>query len=385
MFLPLVQKITDLLLIALFFALIFVPPLKMLVTRENLWSQAEKRTLAPAPSIPRSLNDIISFSSSANDYLEDHFGYRDFYIYRYQRELDKRFHQTDLNSKVIAGLEGWLFFNKFGLLNDFQGKSLLSQPQLDEWLSYHNGKQLWLEQQGIKYLLLAPPNKQSIYPHYLEKSAIAIKGKTRFEQLLEYTNQQLPGYMLDLHTLLKPEKHEKPLYYKNDTHWNKFAAYIVFQEVFNKITAWFPGESFRTEFEFVQDETGVGGNSGKGGDLANILMKKNLSETYPQIKKFNRCESYIGFPYQLTNITDKNARYSFSRKCGKRNLKAVIFRDSFFVTLEPFFSENFREVVYLWKGYDQKNIEEILTYFKPDIVIEEITERHLFDVLLEKE
>jgi alginate O-acetyltransferase complex protein AlgJ len=385
MLLPIVKKTANLLLIVLFLALIFAPPLKMLFTKENLRNQAEKRTLAPAPSMPRSLNELVSFSSSADDYLEDHFGYRDFYIYRYQRELDKRFNQAGLNSKVVTGLDGWYFFNEFGLLNDFQGKSILSPTQLDKWLSYQNEKQAWLEQRGIKFLLLAAPNKQSIYPHYLMKHAMAIKGKSRFEQLLEHTSQQLPSYMLNLHTLLQPEKYKKPLYYKNDTHWNKLAAYLVFQEAFKNISSWFPKESFRTEFEFVQDETGIGGNSGKGGDLTQILMKKNLTETFPQIKKFKRCESYIGFPYQLTNITNKDARYSFSRKCRKMNLKAVIFRDSFFVHLEPFFSENFREVVYLWKNYDQKNIEEIMTYFKPDVVIEETSERHLFDFLLERE
>ena len=385
MSLPFVKKTVELLLIVFFLGFIFSPSLKMLVTRDKVMSHAEKRTLAPAPSMPRSLNDLIAFSPSADDYLEDHFGYRDFYIYRYQRELTKRFHHTDLNSKVIRGLDGWHFFNAFGLLDDFQGKSPLSQSQLDEWLSHQNKKQAWLEAQGIKYLLLVPPNKQSVYPHYLTKHAMAIKGRSRFEQLLEYTDSQLPGYMLNLHSLLNPDKYEKPLYYKNDTHWNKLAAYIVFQEVFKKISTWFPGESFRTEFEFVQDETGAGGNIGNGGDLANILMNKDLSETYPQIKKIDRCESYKGFPYWLTNIPDRKLRYSFSRKCGKRNLKAVIFRDSFFVPLEPFFSENFREVVYLWKDYDQKNIEEILTYFKPDVVIEEIAERHLFDLLFKRE
>ena len=385
MSLLLVKKTVNLLLSAFFLALIFTPPLKMLFTKENLRNQTEKRTLAPAPSMPRSLKELVSFSSSADDYLEDHFGYRDFYIYRYQRELDRHFQQTGLNYKVIAGLDGWYFYNKFGLLDDFQGISLLSPPQLDRWLSYQNEKQAWLRKRGIKYLLIAAPNKQSIYPHYLMKHAMAIKGISRFEQLLEYTNQQLPSYMLNLHTLLQPGKYVKPLYYKNDTHWNKFAAYLVFREVFKNISSWFPQESFRTEFEFIQDETDVGGNSGSGGDLTKILMKKNLRETYPQIKRFQRCESYIGFPYQLTNITDRNGRYSFSRKCRKMNLKAVIFRDSFFVPLEPFFSENFREVVYLWKDYDQKSIEEIMTYFKPDIVIEEIVERHLFDFILERE
>ena len=80
MSLPLVKKTVNLLLSAFFLALIFTPPLKMLFTKENLRNQAEKRTLAPAPSMPRSLNELVSFSSSADDYLEDHVGYRDFYI-----------------------------------------------------------------------------------------------------------------------------------------------------------------------------------------------------------------------------------------------------------------------------------------------------------------
>jgi hypothetical protein len=47
--------------------------------------------------------------------------------------------------------------------------------------------------------------------------------------------------------------------------------------------------------------------------------------------------------------------------------------------MEPFLSENFKKVVYLWKEYDQKNIEEIMTSFKPDIVIEITVERFLFN------
>jgi len=38
-------------------------------------------------------------------------------------------------------------------------------------------------------------------------------------------------------------------------------------------------------------------------------------------------------------------------------------------------------VVYLWKNYDQANIEEIMNFFKPDIVVEERAERRLFEGL----
>jgi hypothetical protein len=73
------------------------------------------------------------------------------------------------------------------------------------------------------------------------------------------------------------------------------------------------------------------------------------------------------------------------RTCGKKNLRAVVFRDSFFVPLEPLLSENFREVIYLWKEFDQQNLEELLVHFKPDVVIEAVVERHVFDSLLNSE
>ena len=40
-------------------------------------------------------------------------------------------------------------------------------------------------------------------------------------------------------------------------------------------------------------------------------------------------------------------------------------------------ADDFQEVIYLWKEYDQSNVEEILKYFTPDIVIEEVVERIL--------
>ncbi len=66
-----------------------------------------------------------------------------------------------------------------------------------------------------------------------------------------------------------------------------------------------------------------------------------------------------------------------AKACKSRRLKTIVFRDSFFEALEPYMTENFNEVIYLWKKYDQANVEELLRTFKPDIVIEERGERQL--------
>ncbi len=53
---------------------------------------------------------------------------------------------------------------------------------------------------------------------------------------------------------------------------------------------------------------------------------------------------------------------------------AVVFRDSFFMGLLPFFAENFNHAVYRWSfDFDEKLIDTE----KPDLVIYELAERYL--------
>jgi hypothetical protein len=380
-----IQKAASSLLALAFIGFIFSSPLGMLLGEQSMWSVAEKRSLSLPPALPTAPDEITRFFSSLDDYLDDHFGFREFYIRRYQRELDKRFNMASTSSRVIKGLDGWFFFNEFSLLEDFLGLIPLKNDQLEMWLTDQETKRSWLQDRGIRYLYMAIPNKQTVYPQYVMDHALARKGTTRFEQLRAHTGNRLPDYMIDLHQVLRPEAFAKPLYYKNDTHWNTFGAYVAFQEIMAGISAWFPQEEFITEFEFGPNRTGIGGNTGDGGDLALMLMQRELTETYPEVKPFTGCGPYSRIPYRLSNIVKDPGRKSFMRTCETRNLRAVVFRDSFFVPLEPFLSENFGQVIYIWKEYDRQNLEELLVDFKPDIVIEAVVERHVFDSLLTRE
>lgn len=355
----------------------------MLTSQPQKWSESEKRALALLPDFPEHISGINSLFRSTDTYLEDHFGLRSFFLSRYKREIEKRFDKTSIHPRVIKGLEGWLYFNDFDLQKDFLGLIPLTDDQLDQFLIDQQEKHEWLKGHDIRFIYAIAPNKQSIYPRYVMENAIKMKGVTRFEQLTTRLDGHLPEYMLDLHTLLTPDEFTIPLYYKNDSHWNKLAAFTVFQNIMDKIALWFPDEEFRLNFEFIEPELGIGGNTGLGGDLAIILRKPHLTERYPQIKHFKRCGgNTLPLTYNLSNIQNQKGRSSFLRRCTSRDLKAIIFRDSFFTPLEPFFSENFAEVLYLWKGYDRKNIEEILKIYKPDIIIEMVVERHAFDSLL---
>lgn len=380
-----VKSTVNILIIALFFAFTLSSVVAFLLKEKKIWSEAENRNLAPPPALPVHQSQLPQFFTGVEEYINDHFGFRDFYLSRYHRELDKRFGITSPRSTVIKGLEGWYYFNNFNLLNDFLGRISLNRQQLKAWLTSQEEKHDWLRKRGIHFLYFVAPNKQSIYPEYLMQHALASKGTSRFEQLLKVTDGQLPDFMVNLHPLLTANAHDRQLYYKTDSHWNKLAAYMVFEEVLNRISSWFPHEHFTTEFAFTADATGPGGDHGRGGDLVRMLMQSDITETYPVVEKFHRCGQYKAIPRYLTGIPRNKGRRSFVKECAEKNLTAVVFRDSFFNQLEPFFSENFSKVIYLWKDYDQQNLEEILVEFKPDIVIEEVVERHMFDIFLEKE
>ncbi|MDD3814844.1 MAG: hypothetical protein PHZ02_09370 [Desulfocapsaceae bacterium] len=359
---------------------LFIPPLKMLISPEEHWSATEQRLLTVLPTLPVTVKGLDTFFSQVDNYLKDHFGFRDNFIHRYQREMEKRFGQIGVNAPVIKGLDNWYFYTAENILEDFQGRTPLSQAQLEQWLSAQDKKVNWLRQQGIAYILAVGPDKQSIYPEYLLENAMAIKGISRFEQMKAALGQQPPPYFVNLHDVLRQSKGTKNLYFKNDTHWNMLGAYVAFQTIFKRIAEIFPGKTFRTNFTFTDDVPGIHDSTGHQGDLARMILKeKDLNESFPKLQNFIPCGHTLPFNYGISNINKDSDKVSFAKGCDQAELTAVVFRDSFTVALEPFFSENFKKVIYLWKGYDQKNMEEIMASFKPDIVLEITVERYVFD------
>ncbi|HHO76595.1 MAG TPA: hypothetical protein ENN05_09235 [Deltaproteobacteria bacterium] len=365
-------KIFETALIIFFLAAIFAPPAGTLFLPGNKVSEAEKRELAPAPGAPENLRSLLDFPQEFEAYYNDHFGFRDFFVMRYQREMRHWFRKSG-SKHAVQGRDGWFFFVGDYLLEDYRGLVPLSDEHIAEWLKEQDRKEEWLRTRGIRYLLFVVPNKQSIYPEYLPHYIQAARGITRFEQLLDHIDHELPPYMLNIHPVLRDAKAGQtfPLYYKADTHWNLLGAYLAFGHVMERLATWYPQEKFRTEFSFteaMQEKT--------GSDLATLLMiRDKVTEKNLRLKRESVCAADLPVDLELSNLPPQEGRAPFMKGCPDAGLKAVVFRDSFFTALEPFFSENFRQVLYIWKQYDQRNMEDLIESFQPDIVIEERVER----------
>ena len=374
--------------ISLFFLAILSPATRMLMLPRDNWSPSENRLLAALPPPPKTMDNVAAWRSGIDAYLSDHFGFRQWYIRHYQHQLIRFFDVIPASVPVLKGRGGWYFFTMFGLIDDFYGRTPLKRQQIQAWIAAQEAKKRWLEERGIRYLLLIPPNKQSIYPQMVAAGALTKRGQSRYDQLLAELGGQTPDFMPDLRWILRTDAEgAEPLYYQTDSHWNDFGAYLAFHEMMKHLSAWFPEADFITHFDIISHVNGRGGNTGRGGDLAHMMMRRDLRESYPQFAYFRRDFKRLPRPCPLSDIPREPDRRSYLTRAASPDKKprVLIFRDSFFVPMVPLVATNFDEALFLWKSYDQKNVEEALSCFKPDVVIEEIVERHMFDFILEKE
>jgi alginate O-acetyltransferase complex protein AlgJ len=352
----------------------------MICGPQAIFSYTEKRKLTTFPSIPESVFQVQNFFSEMENYLNDHFGFREWMIYRYQREIGKRFDDVETIKKVMKGKDNMYFYTGDKMFENFTGRNLRNDKELDEWILSYREKRRWLESNGIRYLFVVPPNKTSIYSEFVGEPWIHNQGMTRITQIKSRLSESDKEVFLDLIPFLRKEKNTDMLFYKSDTHWTPNGAYFGYLAIAGKIESLLPGIRFRKDYTLsptlrrkcdrIEDHC--------DGDLTNMLLDyESFYESYRDVKISAPCMERLPLELPLSNLkTDHIDRY-FKTQCERGKLKAVVFRDSFSSALVPLLSENFKEAIYLWKYYDQKNIEEILTRYKPDIVIEIKAERVL--------
>ncbi len=370
----LVRTISEIALILFFFLIIWAPPLRCILYPHRAWSNTEKRGLAVFPERPNNFKTLLQFPEEFEAYYNDHFGFRDKLIHRYNRELEKRFGQSGVPS-VLTGKDGWYFLSKQKTMDDVCGFEPLTEQQIISWKEDLVHKRDWLAKQGIHYLYVVGSAKPTIYPEYLPDYIQKAKGMTRLEQMMQYLGQYPDVGILDLGpTLIKAKLKMRP-FHKTDTHWNDYGAFIAYREIVDKLSKWFPEERFKYDFYFHDNMKECPGN-----DLAVMLgLHKELKEMHPVLKDRTYCAQPMELHLQIGSLEEGSQ--IFMRGCKDANLRAVVFRDSFFNAVEPYFSENFQQVVYLWQSYDQEIVELLIESFDPHVVIEERAERHCFEHL----
>jgi hypothetical protein len=223
------------------------------------------------------------------------------------------------------------------------------------------GMKLFCDTNNVKFYFCVAPNKNSFYQEFLPVEGM--KLPRRIDLVREKLRDTYKIDMIDLRDSLLPYKNSTTLFYKTDTHWNEYGAFLATKQLINvmhKDFATVPEksiENYEVDSSLELSHKDLVGMIGiKRNDLMYRFTPKHTIST------------------QLDSIGVIDGNKCFASKTQTNNVKVVVYRDSYFTSMFNFFIPQFGSSTLYWtKNFDKNVVKQA----KPDAVVFEIVERNL--------
>ncbi len=369
---------TSLVLVIVFGLAIYVPFITGIVREDKKTSKVEKRDLKQLPNLPRGYRELENYPKQFGEYYSDHFGLRETFV-RIFRRLKYRLGDSP-SEDVTLGKDGWMFlgsiqedYKQYGdPLGDARNENLYTAEELDRVAVYMEGVRRFLAKQGIEYVFLIAPHKPTLYfdqlPDYVKK----VNDYSAADQLYDYLRKQTDVSLVDLRPALEEEKKKHQVFLKTGTHWNQYGANVAQYEIMKAVQEMYPG----TISPKLYDPSFFKMKIAKDRGLERLMGFKIKPPTLAPSFVFER-----GFkPIRLNrNVPSKKlfGRDTYSYENLSQDLRVVVFRDSFFTALAPYFQRHFKRSTFVWKRSNYNLLTKFIRRENPDVIIEEWVERDL--------
>jgi alginate O-acetyltransferase complex protein AlgJ len=312
-----------------------------------------------------------SLPAAVEGHFNAHLAARDA-IVAYHGRIKAEWLGTSPNPKVWLGRDGWLFYNHSAEAGFVSPHDPGFPARLDRWAAALSARRAWLAARGIRFLVVAAPDKQSIYPEYLPRLARR-RGPAPLDDLLTRCGQDPDLPVLDLREPLRVAKQIGPLYLHNDSHWSPAGDYAGCTATAAALARWYP-----SLHSLPPPVIGCTMERFGGGDLARLLgLAARLSDNVPRLTGLSPARAR---PTTQTIDYKSDARLAHVRADVWTNddsarPRVLLLGDSFadddFCAL---LAENCSRLVRVGSYEGQ---EELIERERPDVVICEFVERML--------
>lgn len=346
--------------VSVFMLALYLPFIGSIGLPAKEMSLVEKRKLAVFPEMPTSLSSLAQYTKKLENYYNDHFGFREELIFLHN--LLKFSIGESPDEQVVMGKNGWFFLN--GTVWDFRNAFPLKDSELDRWAFTLQTLHGWLEKRGIGYIFVIAPNKATIYGENMPDWMTKVGSESIHDKFISIMDANTAVSVLDLRKSLIERKGKLRLYHKTDSHWNLYGANVAQYEIARRVAGILGGKVVPKLWDVSDFQL----RRGNGLDLANMMgLKTVLKEDRPFIN-WKKCAFVIG------KNESRKTKDSITTECPKSDARALVFQDSFFNSLRPFFSEYFGRVTYIRKDFSMEDFIEFVEEEEPDIIIHEVAE-----------
>lgn len=358
--------------VVLFMVILLLPMGMMVFDIDLKVNLDENRQLAPLPKMR--INRKLA--KSVDRYLDDHFGGRQL-LAKTALLYDRRIMEKPVINSVLYGENGWFYYAKSNIEKKYIGAGRLSGEELASMRQTILGQYRFCRDRGIHYLFVVAPDKNTIYPEHLPDWLRGRCGVTPLQQLKAEMRSYPEIAILDLSEVMLNKKRNGLLYWKSDTHWTQLGAYYGYWGIVSELSAGFSAIQPMAIDAFQIDVV-----SRKGGDLAIMVgeeqhvLEKRLMFTPKNGWRAKRVTPDRFYQEHYALRPQDDDRLIVMQKEDHQLPRAVMFRDSFAVSLRPFLAEHFQRFVIHWRFFD----EDMVSREKPDIVIVQAVERSLSEI-----
>jgi hypothetical protein len=349
------MKKNDLFIVIIFIIFLIGPSISYFFLKNKMdLTNYENRILSAKPEL--TFNDITNYPTNFENYFNDNLPYRN-EIRKFRALLLYKCNISP-NTSVIIGDNGWLFYNAVNNgdpISDYRKNTSYTIEEKEEINAILNKTNDYLSEKNIEFYILVAPNKENVYSDYLEnKITRSNRNNSKTEELLEYLkNNSNLNIIYPKESLIK-NRNNYNTYYKYDTHWNDYGAYLGTMELMKSID-----ENF--ESPKIDMSTKVfNGDLLKIGSLYNSLenIEPTVTNFYDNIKY--ECKEDIEFH----ECTSSNSIY---------NKTILVVGDSFRKSTIQYLAKLYSKSIFILQSYYN---EDLIKKYNPDIVVYETVERY---------
>ncbi len=369
-------KITDFILFVFFSTTIIIQALFFLVNGHRSVLESEKRLTTSFPK--KDTISIRKYTIQLENYLNDQLQGQNKFTAINNKLRYSLFSELSTNKLVHFGKDGWLFDISGKAKMVYENKNPYTITELKQITSLLQNRNNWLKKLGIKYYVIFPLMPHHFYNEYVGKRLFKFNKETQLHQVVTYLKNNSDIDIIDINTSMEIAKKtsHKDLYYKVDTHWNYYGAYVAYKAIINHIQKDFknlknPIPDAEINWNILYNEE---------GDLARLvslnhdLFRKDYFPSNVNINNAQKTISKNDLGYLMSGPILTYQSYDTLAP------KMLMFRDSYANNLIPYFSWQFSKHTYVWSTLFYP---KIILSEKPDIVITEMMESTISELLKE--
>lgn len=352
------------------FLLMLVIPLVTTNLRDGKVSTQENRVLTKKASLyteDGTLNK--NFTTDVEAWFNDNVGLRSTMVVANARIQYYVFHVLSNNSDMLLGPHDELNYATESILRDYQHTDLKSEEDLNCIADSFQTVSDYLEQKGIAYYYFQCWDKQSIYPEYFPETVIQYGEVSKTDQLMQTLQKKTSVKVISPKQALTDAKSTCPTYsvWGDATHWTQRGAYIGYRLLMETINSDAEGK-----YKVLQEQDYDITIKDQGSTLFGGIHREEWLEDFA----VRSPKAYLSeeAPVCLSQWANRTRKVYYNDAVDNEDT-LLILGDSYFDNfLYDDLAESFHRVVLVWGDYTE-NIEELVNYYRPAIVVSENAER----------